>query len=195
MDAFLSFIGLWPLNWAPRNWALCWGQRIDISENTALFSLINSYFGGDSRTYFQLPDFRGRVPVGYGQGIGLSAYQLGLKGGYEQVKLVQSQLPAHKHAAALSAISVKFKASAEMGTESTPGENNATTLGGTKSGRSVGDKLYNTAAPTVELDGISANGGTIAVQDTGQNLDHENRQPFLAVNYIICTEGIYPPRP
>lgn len=192
MDAFLSFIGLWPIDWAPRNWALCWGQYLSISENTALYSLINNTFGGNGQTTFQLPDFRGRIPVGYGAGSGLSAYHMGSKGGYEQVKLAQSQLPAHKHAATLSSISVEFKVSSEPGTETVPGTNSATTLAAT--GGKFPNSIYNSTTPTIDLKGISINSGSIAVQDTGQNQYHENLQPYLATNYIMCTSGIYPPR-
>jgi len=194
MDAFLSFIGLWPLEWAPRYWALCWGQYIAISENNALFALLGVTYGGDGQTNFQLPDFRGRVPLGYGTGVGLTPNRMGWRGGYEQIRLAQSQMPAHTHAAAISSVSVKFMASAEGGTESIPGVNNATTLGGSKAGMGSGDKLYNSDAPTVELNGIYTNGGAVSVQNTGQNQYHENRQPYLVTNYIMCMQGIFPPR-
>ncbi|MDE5421360.1 tail fiber protein [Ancylomarina sp. DW003] len=194
MDAFLSFIGLWPLDWAPRYWALCWGQTITINENTSLFALIGITYGGDGRTDFKLPDFRGRVPVGYGQGIGLSSYQMGWLGGFEGVKLDQTQLPAHKHSAALSALSVEFKASTSAGTESVPGSNNATTFGATKDGFNAGDTLYNSDNPTIDMSGIAINSGSIDVQNTGQNQFHENRQPYLVTNYIMCMQGIFPPR-
>jgi len=194
MEAFLSFIGLWPLNWAPRNWALCWGQTISITENTALYSLLGVTYGGDGRTNFHLPDFRGRVPLGYGTGNGLSPNEMGWFGGYEKVRLDQAQLPAHRHVAALSAVDVKFMASAEAGTESTPGANNATTLGATKAGFNAGDSLYNSDTPTIDLNGIAINGGSVEVQDTGQNGFHENRQPYLVTNYIMCMQGIFPPR-
>jgi len=194
MDAFISFIALWPLDWAPRNWANCWGAKIQISENSALYALIGSIYGGDDRTYFQLPDFRGRVPVGYGHGAGLSAYPLGMYHGFEKVKLDQSQLPAHKHTAALSSVEVKLMESAKAGTESIPGSNSATTFGATKDGFNAGDSLYNSDTPTIDMKGIAINGGSVEIQNTGQNGYHENRQPYLVTNYIMCMEGIFPPR-
>ena len=194
MDAFLSFIGLWPLKWAPRCWAICWGQLLAINDNTALFALIGATYGGDGRINFALPDFRGRVPLGYGNGIGLLPNELGFKGGCEAVKLSQDQLAAHRHAATLSSVSVEFKASAQAGTESIPGANDANTLGATSAGMGPGNKLYNLDTPTVTLAGVSASGGTVAVQDTGQNQFHENRQPYLVTNYIMCMQGIFPPR-
>lgn len=194
MDAFLSFIGLWPLNWAPRYWACCWGQFIDIRENNALFALLGTTYGGDGRNNFKLPDFRGRVPVGYGSGIGLSEYLLGWSGGFEAIKLNQAQLPSHTHIATISSIDVKFKASAQAGTESVPGTNNAKTLGATKAAMGSSDSLYNSDTATVEMNGISTNGGTVTVQDTGYDDYHENRQPYLVTNYIMCMNGIFPTR-
>ena len=194
MDAFLSFIGLWPLDWAPKYWALCWGQRVTINENSTLYALLGSTYGGDDRTYFQLPDFRGRVPLGYGTGIGLSPNHMGFKGGYETVRLGQAELPAHNHAAVLSSVDIKLLASASGGTESIPGTNNATTFGATKDGFNSGDSLYNSDTPTVDMSGIAINGGSVEVQNTGQNGHHENRQPYLVTNYIMCMQGIFPPR-
>jgi microcystin-dependent protein len=180
------------LDWAPRAWACCWGQFVAISENNALFALIGTTYGGDGRTNFQLPDFRGRVPVCYGDGLGLMSYRLGERAGFEGIKLLQGQLPAHKHTAALSSVGVKFMASTEPGTQTTPGVDNATTLGSTVGRPS--DKLYNSKTATVELSGVSTNGGTVSVQDTGLNQYHENRQPYLVTNYIMCMQGIFPPR-
>jgi len=194
MDAFLSFIALWPLDWAPRYWSLCWGQSIRISENSSLYALLGTTYGGDGRIDFKLPDFRGRVSVGYGHGIGLSPCPLGMYYGFEKVKLDQSQLPAHKHTAALSSVDVKLMASASAGTESIPGSNNATTFGATKDGFNAGDSLYNSDTPTVNMSGIAINGGSVEIQNTGQNGYHENRQPYLVTNYIMCMQGIFPPR-
>lgn len=196
MEAFLSFIGIWPLKWAPNYWALCWGQSVSINDNPALFSLLGTTYGGDGRSYFKLPDFRGRVQVGYGSGIGLIPTTImGQIGGIEKVQLTQNEMPTHTHAAALSSVSVEFKASAMPGTEPTPGAANATTLGATQSGRSTGDNLYNTEAPTVSMNGISASGGSISVNNAGLSQYHENRQPYIVTNYIMSMQGIFPPRP
>lgn len=194
MDAFISFIALWPLSWAPRFWTTCWGQTLSVDDNPALFALITNTYGGDGQTYFKLPDFRGRVPVGYGTGTGLSPNQLGWFGGYEMIRLSSNQLPSHNHEAALSSLDVKLLASNASGTESIPGENNATTFGATKSGFNAGDALYNTEMPTVDMNGIATNGGSVTIENTGNNELHENRQPYLVTNYIMCMQGIFPPR-
>ena len=194
MDAFISFIALWPGTWAPRLWNFCWGQRISISNNSALFSLLGTNFGGNGLDYFQLPDFRGRVPVGQGTGPGLSPNKIGQFGGYEMVRLITSELPAHKHVASLSTLDIKLLASNAAGTESTPGANNAKTFGATKDGFNVGDALYNTEVPSIDMNGIAINGGSVVVENTGDSRFHENRQPYLVTNYIICMEGIFPPR-
>lgn len=193
METFISFIALWPLKWAPKYWALCHGAMLSISENTALFSLIGNDYGGDGRINFQLPDFRGRVPVCVGTGIGLSTYPfVGNKGGLEGVRLLQQQMPQHTHTAALSSVEITFKASAEEGTESVPGTDNANTLSAPKSRFET--TMYNSETPTIPLNGINMNDGGIVVGDTGNNALHENRQPYLVVNYIIALQGIFPSR-
>ena len=195
MESFISFIALWPLDWAPRGWSLCWGAILSISENTALFSLLGSTYGGDGRTNFGLPDFRGRLPLGYGYGVGLSPYPvLGMRGGSEMIVLTQDKLPAHTHGATFGGGNIEFKASSDPGTENTPGTNNAKTLAASMSGFQVGDKLYNTATPEVSLEGASIKGSGITVNTTGSNKAHENRQPYLVTNYIMCMVGLYPTR-
>lgn len=195
MEAFLSFIALWPLDWAPKGWSLCWGAILSISQNTALFSLLGASYGGDGRSSFGLPDFRGRLPIGYGYGVGLTPYPvLGMRGGSELIVLSQDQMPSHTHGATSAGGAVEFKASSEPGTENTPGTNNANTLASSMSGFQSGDKLYNTTTPTVPLEGASVTGGAVDVGITGSSTPHENRQPYLVTNYIICMVGLYPPR-
>jgi microcystin-dependent protein len=96
-DPFVGTIGIFGFNFAPRGWAQCNGQLLSIAQYSALFSLIGTYYGGDGRTTFALPDLRGRVPVNYGQGPGLSSYQIGQRGGAEQVSITIPNLPAHSH--------------------------------------------------------------------------------------------------
>ena len=98
-EAFVGEIRAFGFNFAPRSWAFCDGQLLPISQNQALFSLIGTFYGGDGRTTFQLPDLRGRAPIKYGNGPGLSSYQLGHRGGLEQVTLTQNQMPTHNHVA------------------------------------------------------------------------------------------------
>jgi microcystin-dependent protein len=146
-----------------------------------------------------LPDFRGRVPIGYGAGPNLSPYQLAARGGYEGVSLDLNTLPSHTHAAQLagSAVSVTLKASPAAGTETIPGTNGATTIAASSAGRSPGSFIYNNQSATVDLNGVAVSGGVTGVVNgpTGGGLAHENRQPYLAINFIIALQGLYPMRP
>src|SRR5688500_15115467 len=98
MDEYLGVIKLFGFNWAPRGWMTCQGQSLSIAQNTALFSLLGTTFGGDGVTTFKLPDLQGRHPVGQGNGVNVSPYSLGQIGGAESTTLTQNQLPAHQHA-------------------------------------------------------------------------------------------------
>jgi Microcystin-dependent protein len=199
MDPLMSQILLWALNWAPQDWAACNGQALNAQQNAAMYSLLGTTYGGNSTT-FLLPDFRGRVPVGYGQNpITGTNYQLGVKGGAETVTLTQDNLAAHTHVATVnaSAVSVTIKASSVAGTDNVPGTNNSTTLAASMSGRSAGSFIYNNQTPTVALNTAGAITGTFGVANaaTGNGAAHENRQPFLVVNFIIALVGLYPSRP
>ncbi|HTJ74932.1 MAG TPA: tail fiber protein [Acidimicrobiales bacterium] len=166
-DPFLAQIMMFGGNFAPRGWALCNGQILSIAQNTALFSLLGTTFGGNGQTTFALPDLRGRVPVHPGQGPGLSQVTLGQAGGAEVVTLLQTQMPGHGHGVA---------ASNGTATASRP-SNNFLAAGGS----------YATAT-----DGTVMNPGMI--QSSGGNQPHENRQPYLGVNFIIALQGIFPSR-
>jgi Microcystin-dependent protein len=200
MDPFLSQILLWSLNWAPQDWHACDGTSLSVSQNNALYALLGNVYGGNTSN-FNLPDFRGRVPLGYNpyNNIGLSMYDMGTKGGVEAVALTQNNLAAHTHTAAVSAsaISVTIKASSAAGTDNVPGTNNSTTLAASMSGRAAGSFIYNNQAPTVALNTASSvtGGFTVTNSVTGANVAHENRQPYLVVNFIIATAGIFPIRP
>jgi len=193
MDAFLSFIALWPLEWAPRSWALCWGSLVNINSNPALYSLLGVNYGGDGRSTFALPDFRGRVPLGLGEGPGVMPYpRIGARGGTEIVSLNVSQLPEHSHNASLGAITVEFRASDQNATESEPGKNGAKCLGVTRSGLVEGSKIYNSETANVLMAGVSCGGGSVTVDSMGDGRVHENMQPYLVTNFIISLKGLYP---
>lgn len=165
-SADIGTILLFGFNYAPRGWALCNGQLLPIAQNQALFSLLGTMHGGNGQTTFGLPDLRGRVPMGFGQGPGLSNYAIGETGGSETVTLTQAQLPAHTHT---------VNAAADATSKAPTGNLPATTGGGASYG------------PTVA--------GTMAaamVQPAGSNLPHGNRQPYLVGNWCIALEGIYP---
>lgn len=169
-DPFVGEIRMFAGNFAPRGWAFCNGQLIPINQNTALFSLLGTLYGGDGRSTFALPDLRGRTPIHFGQGPGLSNYPQGERGGTEQVTLTPEQLPAHSHA---------LLASDAEGDQRTP---NHHALATPEEGL-----IYSATAPTA----VMAKG---AIAPTGSSQPHENRPPYLAVNYIIALFGIFPTR-
>jgi len=169
---FIGQITLFAGNFAPRGWAFCNGQLLSISQNTALFSILGTTYGGDGRTTFGLPDLRGRVPIHPGQGPGLSNYILGQKAGAERVTLTQNQLPSHNHA---------VNAVAEGGNQASP-------AGNLPAVESTGtSKDYSDAAATGQM-----NSGMVG--NTGGNEAFSVVQPYQCVNYIIALQGIYPSR-
>lgn len=170
-DPYIGEIRLVGFNFAPRGWALCNGQILPIAQNTALFSLLGTTYGGDGRTTFALPDLRGRVPLHAGQGPGLSARNLGESGGEASVTLLASQLPAHTHAVAASA--------AEAGERSPAGQQFANAVGSLNSWAPPGSPVA--LAPDM-------------VGGAGGSQPHNNMAPTLVVNYIIALQGVFPPR-
>lgn len=171
MEPFIGEIKLVPYNFAPRGWAFCQGQLLAISQNDALFSLIGTTYGGDGQQTFALPDLRGRVAVGIGAGPGLPALVIGDRGGTESETLTVNAIPAHGHGTAVSA---------DLGTAGDP--NGAVPA---RSPMALG-YVYGTGS------GSSMGGNPIG--NTGGNQPHENRQPYLTLNYVIALEGIYPTR-
>ena len=170
-------------NFAIRGWATCDGQLLPISQNTALFSIIGTTYGGDGRVTFGLPDLRGRVAIHPGHGPGLSSYNWGQRGGVETVTLTTPQIPSHNHMTLL-------KASATDASIGTPTAGSSLAAPGALSGRTFTGTLgYDAAAPTVDL-----NPGSIAAGNTGGNLSHTNMQPFLCVSHQIALVGIFPSR-
>lgn len=165
---FLGEIRYVGFNFAPKGWALCEGQILAINANTALFTLLGTTFGGNGTTTFALPDMRGRVPVAWGQGPGLSNRNLGEQGGQESVALTVPQMPAHRHQIVASSATANTKAPA-----------------GNVLANSSSAAIYNNAAPDVKL-------ANKALSVAGQGLPHENMQPYLGMTCIIALEGIYP---
>jgi microcystin-dependent protein len=163
---FLGEIRIFPYNFAPRGWAFCNGQILSISQNTALFSLLGTTYGGNGQTTFALPDLRGRVPNSSGQGPGLSSYTLGQVGGTETVTLTQSEMPSHNHG---------VNSTNADATSARPGGNFPAAGGGYNSASS------NTMAPTM-------------IGNAGGSQPHSNVQPYLTLNYCIALTGIYPSR-
>jgi len=165
MDPFLGQIILFAGNFAPRGWSLCEGQLLSINANQALFSILGTTYGGDGRTTFALPDLRGRVPVSQGNGAGLSDYRLGEKGGSEQNTITINEMPAHTH-------NVSIPGSTAPADESQ----------GFLAAANIYAEDKNATYPNVTL---LNNGGQQPIN---------NMQPWLALNYIIAMQGVFPSR-
>jgi microcystin-dependent protein len=177
-DQFVGEIRTFPFNFAPVGWALCDGQIMSISQNMALFSLIGTYYGGDGRSNFALPNFQGAIPVHQGTGTGLSAYVIGQSGGDVSVTLLQSQNGAHTHA--LTAI-------AQTATNANP--EGGLFMTGHYAAGSVGGKIaaYTADAPNADMNAT-------AIVQAGNGLPHNNMMPYLALNFCIALQGIFPQR-
>ncbi len=173
-EPFLGQIMIFGGNFAPRGWAFCNGQLLPIAQNTALFSLLGTTYGGNGQSTFALPDLRGRAPIHFGQGPGLSNYVLGQLGGAESVTLSVAQMPAHTHVLSVST---------SNGNDPSPA---AKVLAKAYDSNTLNNiNTYSNGAPDAALNGLAA---------TGNGGSHENRPPYLAVNYIIALQGIYPSR-
>ena len=186
-DPFIGEISLFGGNFAPRNWAFCSGQLLSISQNTALFALIGTIYGGDGRTNFALPDLRSRAAVGAGNGPGLSSASLGQRAGTENATLTASELGAHSHS-----VTSTTSFGAQSGTanqhEPTGGELAEPTIQG-----NPGLMIYSSQASDTDLEGASVS-GALVVADAGSGAAHTNMQPFMGVNYIIAIQGQFPSR-
>jgi len=171
-DPYVGEIMMFAGNFAPQGWALCDGQLLSIAQNTALFSLLGTYYGGDGQTTFALPDLRGRLPMhtGSGPGPGLSPRSLGEQGGSEAVTLISTQMPAHTHS---------LQVDSANGTTASPG-------GALLARDPSGTPAY----------GVNATGALSpqAIASAGGSQPHQNMPPFLAINYCISLYGVYPPR-
>lgn len=168
-DQYLGEIRMFAGNFAPLNWAFCNGQLLSISQNTALFSLIGTYYGGDGVTTFGLPNLQSRIPLHQGQGIGLSPYVIGQNGGTENVTLTTQQMPQHNHNVQV------FNA---------PGSTNR--VGGNYLADSTSGNVYQSAQ--------NNNLNVSAVSFAGNSQPHANIQPYLCITFIIALQGIYPSR-
>lgn len=168
---FVAEIRIFACNFAPTGWAQCNGQLLPISQNTALFSLLGTFYGGDGKSTFALPDMQGNAPMHQGQGQGLSERFLGEMSGSEYVTLLQSEIPFHTH---------NVVAVADIGEDRIPG-----TSQGLAS--STGGQLY---APPSSLVQMSPQ----ALAPAGGSLPHNNMMPYLVLNFCIAMQGVFPPR-
>lgn len=174
MEPFIGMVGLFGFNFEPRGWAYCGGQILSIAQNSALFALLGTTYGGNGQTTFALPDLRGRVPIGQGQGPGLTPRTIGEVSGTETVTLLQSQMPAHNH---------PMTVSATIGTQNNPSE---AFLAVATDLNEQAINVYGTTPNSI------ANPQAIGI--AGGTQPHQNMQPYLVMNYCIALEGIFPPR-
>lgn len=169
-DPFVAEIRAFPFNFAPVGWAMCDGQLLPISQNTALFSLIGVYYGGNGTSNFALPNLQGSLPIGYGQSPGLSPYDLGQRGGATTVTLLTTEMPQHTH----SLLTDSF--------------NGPDTNAPGNAALSTPVSMYTkTATPLVQM-------AAQAITYTGGSQPHNNLMPYLTLNFCIALQGIFPQR-
>jgi microcystin-dependent protein len=173
MDPFVAEIRIFPFNFAPKGWAFCDGQILPLSQNTALFSLLGTTYGGDGKSNFALPDMQGNAPMHPGQGPGLSLHDLGETGGSDTVTLLESEIPAHSHT---------LMASTTTASKPSPAGNALARAGsgGTPYVAPAGAPLATFA--------------DVAIAPAGGDQPHNNMQPYLTLNFCIALQGVYPPR-
>lgn len=179
MEGMIGEVRMFGGNFAPRAWALCDGQLLPINQNTALFSIIGTIYGGDGRTTFALPDIRGRAVLGPGNGPGLSSHREGEKGGTETTTLNVTQLASHNH------------------TFTSPASNNPPIggLGAFPSQLVVSPSVGTaTAVRYAATANASMHADAFVIGNTGGGQAYDNMQPWLAVNYVICLQGVFPSR-
>jgi microcystin-dependent protein len=173
-NPFLAEIRIFPFNFAPKGWAMCDGQLMPISQNTALFSLLGTTFGGNGTSTFALPNIQGRAPLFYGNGAGLSSHVIGEASGEPTVTLLATQMPQHNHAA-IADTSTATSTSPAGNLLAVPAVNP----------RLLNQMLYTNAAPAVSM---------VDVMPAGGGLPHNNMQPYLVLNFCIALQGIFPAR-
>jgi microcystin-dependent protein len=172
-DPFVAEIRIFPFNFAPRGWAWCNGQILPLSQNTALFSLLGTTYGGDGKSNFALPDLEGRAPMHPGQGPGLSLHDLGETGGSDTVTLLESEIPAHSH----SILAANFPGDVQT---PQPLVSLARTGGGNSFQNTTNQNIVN-MSPS-------------ALAPAGGDAPHNNLMPYLTFYYNIALQGVFPPR-
>jgi microcystin-dependent protein len=169
-DPFVAEIRVFPFNFAPRGWAWCDGQLLPLSQNTALFSLLGTVYGGNGKSNFALPDLQGRAPMHPGQGPGLSLHDLGETGGSETVTLLESEIPAHAHVLRGDEDDAAFFTPPAMFV-------------------AAGNQMYvSGSSPNATL-------ASEALAPAGGDQPHNNLQPYLTFYFNIALQGVFPPRP
>jgi microcystin-dependent protein len=177
-NPFLAEIRIFPFNFAPKGWAFCDGQILPLSQNTALFSLLGTTYGGDGKSNFALPNLQGSAPMHPGQGPGLSLHDLGEQFGSDAVSVLESEIPSHRHFL-----------SADTGNATTGDPSaGAYSAGNWNAPPNSGNvNYYTTLAPDTQL-------GPTAIAPAGGNQPHNNLMPYLTLNFCIALQGVFPPR-
>lgn len=170
MDPFVAEIRIFPFNFPPTGWAFCNGQILPLSQNTALFSLLGTTYGGNGKSNFALPDMQARTPMHPGQGPGLSLHDLGEQGGVDNVTLIESEIPSHSHSLM----------AATLNSQSTSPTNNSL-------GRGNPIRVYSTTGQLVNM-------GANSLAPVGSSQPHNNMMPYLTMNFCIALQGVFPPR-
>lgn len=178
MEGTMAVVTTWAADFAPKNWAYCYGQLLSIAQNQALFSLLGTTYGGDGRVTFGLPDLRGRMPIGTGQLTGGNNYSLGEMAGSPTVTLTINNLPPHTHN---GTVSVSLNGNNADGTTGEPGGNFPGVI---TNGYSNGNPDAAMTSPTYT--------GQVGV--AGASMPYSTQAPYLALNYVICMYGIFPSR-
>ncbi len=174
---FVAQVQIFAFNFAPKGWAFCQGQILPLSQNTALFSLLGTTYGGDGKSTFALPNVVNYSVISAGQGPGLSLYDLGEQTGAQNVTLLTTEMPSHPHG---------FVATTTGGTTQTPaGAQLATAASGSKAG-SISANYLSTSTPQTSM--------TAAIGFNGGGQPHNNMQPYMGLNYCIALQGVFPPR-
>jgi microcystin-dependent protein len=181
-NPFVAEIRIFPFNFAPTGWAKCAGQLLPISQNTALFSLLGTFYGGDGKSTFALPNLQGSVPIHQGQGPGLTDRSLGETGGEPFVTLLQSELPSHSHT---------MVATSTTGTTAVSANNQLAlaTAGGGKG--SAGNNAFYYSTNTAAAAAVTS---PFAIGNAGGSLPHNNMMPYLGLNFCIAMQGVFPAR-
>lgn len=170
-DPFVAEIRIFPFNFAPKGWAWCDGQLMPLSQNTALFSLLGTTYGGNGKSNFALPDLQGRAAMHPGQGPGLSLHDLGETGGSDTVTLLESEIPSHSHT---------LMSNGATANRTNPANNTPARVSG--------------AAPYAAAGSATAQLSSVALSPAGGDQPHNNLQPYLTFYFAIALQGVFPPR-
>lgn len=204
MEGTIGEVKIFAGNFAPKYWAFCEGQILSVSQYTSLYSVIGTFYGGDGRTNFQLPDLRGRVPVGVGTGPGLAPITLGQIGGTQYHTLSLNEMPQHTHTAQATSTGASVGGTATAAMKVNNSESSETTPSGMYLGTSSTELYIEEAtANTLATDAITVDTSCLTVDISGMDVTinpagggqiFSIMQPYLGMNWIICLEGIYPTR-